>query len=142
MCHHRHYREREAERFEAPAPPSGPVRVADVDRERVVELLRLHAAAGRLDAVELEARLERAYAKYADELQAALDELPPEPDGRRVESRRPPSFAARASAFPLGVAALIAIAAITGVWWLMWLIWPMAVMLGPRHHHRRYHRSA
>jgi DUF1707 SHOCT-like domain len=160
MCHSVHYRNRDHEtgRVERPTSairvtdadretgrggrPTGPVRVADADRERVVELLRVHAAAGRLDADELEERSERAYsAKYADELDAVLDELPPERAGARADRRRP-SWPAMAGAFPLAVAALVAVAAMTGVWWLMWLIWPMAVMLGPRRHYRRHHRSA
>jgi uncharacterized protein DUF1707 len=140
MCHHRHYHrehERSLEPFEGPAPPapSGPVRVGDADRERVVELLRGHAAAGRLDADELGERLERTYAaRYGDELQAVLAELPPEAAAPRRERSAPPG--PRIAAFPLGIAALVAVAAVTGVWWLMWLIWPMAIVLGPRRHYR------
>ena len=74
----------------APAPaPRGPIRVGDDDRERVVELLRGHAVAGRLDADELEERLERAYAaRYGAELQAVLAELPSGPERSRPPARR------------------------------------------------------
>jgi hypothetical protein len=118
----------------APAP-SGPLRVGDADRERVVELLRGHAIAGRLDADELEERLERAYsARYGAELQAVLAELPTGPEhGRRPAQRsRPRPSSAPFALFPIALAALIAAAALTGAWWLLWLIWPLVVVLGPR----------
>lgn len=53
------------------------LRVSDADRERVVELLRDHAAAGRLTLAELEQRAERAYtAISAAELAELLRDLP------------------------------------------------------------------
>ena len=122
----------------APAP-SGPVRVGDADRERVVELLRGHAGAGRLDADELEERLERAYAaRYGAELRAVLADLPsgPEPVRRLARRSRPPL-----ALLPIAVAALVAVAAVSGAWWLMWLIWPLVVVLGPRRHYHG-HRGA
>jgi hypothetical protein len=80
MCHHRHRRTEwaPARRETAPRPPAStpdaPVRAGDADRERVIEQLRRHAAAG------VEARLDRVYAAtYIHEAQAALAELPPEP---------------------------------------------------------------
>jgi hypothetical protein len=145
MCHTRSRRSRPRERaldpFDSPTPPrdTGPVRVGDAERERVATLLRDHSAAGRLDADELGARLERAYgARYSSELEAALAELPREPEPRHARERhqvRPsaPGFAA----VPLAIGALIALAAITGAWWLMWLIWPIVVVLGPRRHYHR-----
>jgi hypothetical protein len=157
MCHTRSRRHRTSAqalgRFDAPARPrdtsavdalspareTGPVRASDAERERVASLLRDHAAAGRLDADELGARLERAYgARYSSELEAALAELPREPEPRHARERhqgRPsaPGFAA----VPLAIGALIALAAITGAWWLMWLIWPIVVVLGPRRHYHR-----
>jgi Flp pilus assembly protein TadB len=120
----------------APAPaPSGPIRVGDDDRERVVELLRRHAVAGRLDADELEERLERAYAaRYGAELQAVLAELPSAAERPHRPARHTrPAFAL----LPIAVGALVAVAAVSGAWWLMWLIWPLVVVLGP---HGRYHR--
>jgi Domain of unknown function (DUF1707) len=132
QSHHRAVRPRAA----APAP-SGPVRVGDAERERVVELLRGHAIAGRLDADELEERLERAYAaRYGAELQAVLAELPTEPERRRGPARR--SHSPRALLLPIALAALIGAAALSGAWWLLWLIWPLVVVLGPRRHHHRH----
>jgi hypothetical protein len=134
---HEHHSHRRAVRPRAAAPaPSGEVRVGDADRERVVELLRGHAIAGRLDADELEERLERAYAaRYGAELQAVLAELPTEPERRHRPARRPhPSLA---PLLPIALAALIGAAALSGAWWLLWLIWPLVVVLGPRRHHHR-----
>jgi hypothetical protein len=126
--HHRAVQPRAA----APAP-SGPIRVGDDDRERVVELLRGHAVAGRLDAVELEERLERAYAaRYGAELQAVLAELPSGPERSRPPARRPrPPLAL----LPIALGALVAVAALSGASWLLWLIWPLVVVLGPRRHY-------
>jgi Domain of unknown function (DUF1707) len=148
MCHHRHrrhdrefagvaVRERDVDRFAAPNPPAGPIRVADADRERVVELLRDHAAAGRLEPDELEDRIGRAYAaRYGSDLQAVLAELPPEPEpAPRPRPTRP--RATPAPLLPIAIAALIALAAVTSAWWLLWLIWPIVIVLGPRRHYRR-----
>jgi Domain of unknown function (DUF1707) len=136
MCHHHRYRyERAPERVVTPAPPSGPVRVGDDDRERVAALLRDHATAGRLDSDELEERLGRAYAaRYGSDLEAALEELPPRPV---AAARARPHPHRGAPALPLAIAALIALAAITSAWWLLWLIWPIVIVLGPRRRHWR-----
>ncbi len=79
------------------APPrrreewTGDVRVADADRERAVELLRAHAAVGRLDVDELEERTGAALgARTGRELQALvrdLPALPPDPARRRAAWR-------------------------------------------------------
>ena len=143
MCHHRHSHrryERDVERLaapepSAPAPPEDRIRVADSDRQRVADLLRDHAAAGRIDTQELEERLERTYAaRYGSDLSAVLADLPAEPAPRARPQRRqttaPPVFL-------IAIGALIALAAVTGAWWLMWLIWPILVVLGPRRHYRR-----
>ena len=128
-------RERDVHHFAAPAPPSGPVRIGDADRERVVDLLRTHAAAGRLDTQELEERLERTYAaRYGSDLTAVLAELPPEAEARSRPTR---SRAAAAPLLPIAIAALVALAAVTSAWWLLWIIWPIVMILGPRRHYRR-----
>jgi hypothetical protein len=136
MCHHHRYdHERRARDVQPVQTPAGPTRVSDADRERVVELLRDHAAAGRLDTQELEQRLERAYAaRYGSDLQAVLAELPPAPAPR---SRAPRPHVTAAPLLPLAIAALVALAAITSAWWLLWLIWPIVIVLGPRRHYRR-----
>jgi hypothetical protein len=138
MCHHyRHDHERRARDVQPMQTPAGPTRVSDADRERIAELLRDHAAAGRLDTQELEERLERAYAaRYGSDLQAVLAELPPAPAPvPRVRAPRPHVTAA--PLLPLAIAALVALAAITSTWWLLWLIWPIVIVLGPRRHYRR-----
>jgi hypothetical protein len=130
MCHrHHHYRYRDIETSAEPPATRGPVRVGDAERERVVELLRQHAAAGRLEPDELEQRVESAYgARYGSDLQAVLAELPAEREPRRPRRRAKPA----APLFPIAVAAVVAVAAVTSAWWLLWLIWPLAVVLGPR----------
>jgi hypothetical protein len=133
MCHHRSY-DRRTREVEPRRTPAGPIRVADADRERVADLLRGHAAAGRIDTHELEERLERAYAaRYGSELDAVLAELPSEP-----APRAPRRAAAPLPLLPIAaVGILVALAAVTGTWWLMWLIWPILVALGPRRRYRR-----
>jgi len=134
MCDHRHY-ERAPERVATPAPPSGPVRVGDADRERAAALLRHHAVAGRLEPDELEERLGRAYAaRYGSDLEAAP------PSCRRSTGPLPasaPDPRRAAPVLPLAIGALIGLAAITSAWWLMWLIWPIVMLLGRRRRYRR-----
>jgi hypothetical protein len=141
MCHpvrsqrfERDLRERESSGVGGDIFPAGDLRAGDADRERAVELLRVHAAAGRLTIDELEQRLERVYAaRTGRDLRAELSDLPAERPRRRA--RRP------AAAVPFGLVALLVVAAgaITGAWWLLWLIWPAAVVLGrgADHGHRR-----
>ncbi len=95
MCHpvrsqrfERDLRERESS---APDLPAGDLRVGDADRERAGELLRVHAAAGRLSTDELEQRLEHVYAaRTGRELRAELSDLPaPRPQRRPAGPRRP-----------------------------------------------------
>jgi hypothetical protein len=136
MCHHyRHDHERRARDVQPVQTPTGPTRVSDADREGVIELLRDHAAAGRLEPDELEDRIGRVYAaRYGSELQATLAELPPEPAPRSRPTR---PRATAAPLLPIAIAALVALAAVTSAWWLLWLIWPIVIVLGPRRHYRR-----
>ena len=61
-------------------------RASDAEREAVVERLRTHAVAGRLDLEELSLRAERAYrAKTVGELVDVLRDLP---GGRKATARR------------------------------------------------------
>jgi hypothetical protein len=58
-------------------PDRPPVRAADADRERVVELLREHTTAGRLNMQEYEERVDSAYAaKTIADLRPLLADLP------------------------------------------------------------------
>lgn len=55
----------------------GRVRASDAERERVVDQLREHFAAGRLDPEEFTERMEGAFAaRYRDELPGLLADLP------------------------------------------------------------------
>ena len=59
------------------------VRASDAERERVAASLREHCAAGRLTLEELSTRLDEAYrARTSGELEAALRELPAQPETR------------------------------------------------------------
>ena len=102
--------------------PSTPdsTRAADADRERIVE--RLHAAAveGRLNADELEARLEAALcASTYLELDQVVADLPAQTAGMG-SARRPPQLGAFAATSIL----LLAIWALTGTGYF-WPVWPI-----------------
>ena len=147
MCHHHRHRQRYEPRRDltwtappAPPAPRGPIRAGDADREHVVEALRMHAGAGRLDAEELERRIEAAYAAtYTSELDAVLAELPPLSRTGARPARRDGGVAAAARVPVLlaAVAALIVVTTLTGVYALWWLMWPIAVALRPHRSHRR-----
>jgi len=65
-----------------PVPPGAPrmapaQRIGDVERERAVSALGEHYAAGRIDRLELDARLDAAYrATTVDQLVALFSDLP------------------------------------------------------------------
>ena len=125
--------------------PRGPIRAGDADRERVVEALRVHAGAGRLDAEELERRIEAAYAAtYVSDLDAVLAELPSLPRTGARPSRRTGTgaAAARVPVLLAAIAALIIVTTLTGLYALWWLMWPIAVALRPHRSHRRPHPAA
>ena len=113
-----------------------PVRAGDDDREQALDLLRRHAADGRLDVDELDARCDEVLAaKYVHELDAVFSDLPrlsPSASGSRRRAPRPP-LAVRPVVI---VAALLTIAAFTGAWGLAWLIFPL--MFLTKHSRRRY----
>jgi Domain of unknown function (DUF1707) len=95
-------------------------RAADADRERIVE--RLHAAAveGRLNADELEARLEAALsASTYLELDQVVADLPAQ-TAAMGSARRPPQLGAFAATSIL----LLAIWALTGMGYF-WPVWPI-----------------
>ena len=138
MCHPvRHQRfERDLREREGFAPdlPAGDLRVGDADRERAAELLRVHAAAGRVTTDELEERLDRVYtARTGRELRRPLSDLPAERGAHAARAGRdlpvPPLM--------LAAAVLIAIALVTHAWGIMFLMWPLAMFLGHGGHRRR-----
>jgi hypothetical protein len=120
------------------------LRAADADRERHAELLREHAAQGRLTVDELDERLDRVFAaRTHGELAPVVADLPapPRPRSTRPPAWRRPDFAA----FLAVNLVLIVIWAATGAGYF-WPIWPLLgwglSFLGPRtcwpaaHRHR------
>jgi Domain of unknown function (DUF1707) len=103
-----------------PSTTSESTRASDADRERIVE--RLHAAAveGRLNADELEARLEAALsASTYLELDQVVADLPAQ-TAAMGSARRPPQLGAFAATSIL----LLAIWALTGMGYF-WPVWPI-----------------
>jgi hypothetical protein len=100
------------------------MRASDADRERTVEALRAHAAAGRLEPAELEERVEAALgARTDEELDRLTADLPAA--GGRAKPRRElvPVRHRRALAGPLAVTALLLtiwLATGAGHFWPMW----------------------
>ena len=96
------------------------LRAADSDRDRVVERLRSAAAEGRLNADELEARLETALAAptYA-ELDTVVADLPEQPAAAHQVRHRP-----GLGAFLPTSILLLAIWALTGMGYF-WPVWPI-----------------
>ncbi len=73
------------------------LRCSDDDRDRVAELLRGHAALGRLTVDELDERVAAALsAKTNGELAVLLRDLPTGPPPRPVPARKPPKMPGRA----------------------------------------------
>jgi hypothetical protein len=110
-------------------PEPHDLRTSDAEREAVADVLREHAAAGRLDADELEERLGAAYgAQLRADLVPLVADLPvaapapaPAPAAR---PRRP-----RPQVPPLVMVSimLIAIWALSGMGYF-WPIWPIGAM--------------
>lgn len=73
-----------------PQDPAAQLRIGDVERHQVAELLREAAGEGRLDVDELEERLEATYAAktYADLVPITVD-LPSHPHPRAATTRPP-----------------------------------------------------
>ena len=99
------------------------LRASDAEREQHAELLREHAAQGRLTVDELDERLDRVYAaRTVGELTPVVSDLPaprrPQPPQRRT--RRQPEWAAFLAVNLL----LIVIWAATGAGYF-WPIWPL-----------------
>jgi hypothetical protein len=115
-----------------PSPlPDPSLRASDADRERATTQLRDHAAAGRLDAEELDERLDRALtARTTGELAALTRDLPDEPGPRRDVERRRALHEAGASLAPFLICVLIWAATGAGSFWPVWLLIPAAIGIG------------
>lgn len=71
-------------------PQGGSIRIGDTERQEAADELREHFTAGRIDVDEFSARLGDALrASSADDLHAALRELPPIPGHHRTWSHPP-----------------------------------------------------
>jgi hypothetical protein len=100
------------------------LRASDTEREQVVEQLREHGAAGRLDVEELAERVESAYrARTRAELAVPLSDLP---DLRRRRARRASAVAGLRHHFRAFAAVNLLL---IGVWGVtggcFWPIWPL-----------------
>lgn len=112
--------------------PTSPKLASDAERERVADLLRTHAAAGRLDPDELEQRLEAAFAaRRRGDLAPLIADLP-----AATAAPRRRALPRIAPVIPLA-ALLPAIWALTGAG-SFWPVWPIgAMLLGAFKHSRR-----
>ena len=106
-------------------PPAPAIRASDAEREHHVELLREHAAQGRLSVEELSDRLDRAYAAQTrGELAVIVADLPtPEPRRDPPRAHGVPARSNLAAFLAVNVM-LIAIWAATGADYF-WPIWPI-----------------
>ena len=106
------------------SPPEPTLRASDAEREHHAELLREHAAQGRLTVDELDERLDRVYAaRTLEELVPIVSDLPaPEPPRapQRRRSQRRPDLVPFIAVNLL----LIVIWAATGAGYF-WPIWPL-----------------
>ena len=112
-------------------PPEPTLRASDVERERYAEVLREHAAQGRLTVEELDERLDRVYAaRTHGELAPVVADLPapapaparPQPSTLLIAKlRMPGTFPA---SFVVVNLMLIVIWAVTGAGYF-WPIWPL-----------------
>lgn len=106
-------------------------RASDAEREQHAELLREHAAQGRLTIDELSERLHRAYsARTRGELTALLRDLPATARRASVSPARR-DLAGRLGPFALLSLMLIAIWAATGAdyFWPMWPIMGLGISI-------------
>jgi hypothetical protein len=97
------------------------MRVSDREREVVVEQLRGHAAAGRLDVDELGERIEAAYAAKTDEQLARVGHDLPAPDAQPEEGAD--GFASHLRVFLAVNALLVVVWALSGAGYF-WPVWP------------------
>ena len=103
------------------------MRASDADRDRIVDQLRDHAAAGRLATEELEERIDGALmARTNGELDALLTDLPAMPDRKRAVARREAArngYSEHLRTYLMVMALLVTIWALTGMGYF-WPVWP------------------
>lgn len=126
------------------------IRAGDADRERVVTALSAHAAAGRLDAEELEERTAAALeARTFAQLEALTADLPaqrPVASDAATRPRRAPRRGRHGlRVYVATMVLLVAIWALTGMGYF-WPVWPAlgwgVALLGPGSCGMRGHRRA
>ena len=108
------------------------LRASDAERERVADVLRVHAGDGRLTPDELEQRLERAYAAGTRaDLRALVSDLPAgAPEDRspgaaaRARTQGPSGGAAEWAVFLLVAVILLTVWAASGAG-AFWPAWPL-----------------
>jgi hypothetical protein len=127
--------------------PDPTLRASDAEREHHAELLREHAAQGRLTVDELEQRLDRVYAaRTRGELGPVLADLPAAERQAAPSARRRPHVRPELAAYLAVNLVLIMIWAATGAGYF-WPIWPLlgwglglvAPCGRPAQHRRRPH---
>jgi Domain of unknown function (DUF1707) len=121
-------------------PEPGELRVSDEDRERVVQEIREHFAAGRLSSEELDERVQRVYdARTESELRvlrADLPQLPATPAAQRAQVAQRRGQLQRRLAQQSG-GALIPFAIATVIWLasgahgMFWPVWIALVAVIP-----------
>ena len=113
------------------------IRVSDAERERAIDLLRVHTATGRLTTAELEERIDETYAaRSVGELQRVLRELP----GVADPARGDPAVAVRGrpgpTGHPLGRGQVLAFLLVNTMLLVIWAatgagyFWPIWPLLG------------
>jgi hypothetical protein len=114
----------------------GQVRVSDEDRDRAVEALRSHYAAGRLSADELEERVERAYhSTTRGDVDRLFSDLPSDRGRRaaaRLEQANRGAWRAHLTSYVAVNSGLVGLWGMTGggEFWPVWCLAPWGVAVG------------
>ena len=107
------------------ASPEPTLRASDAEREHHAELLREHAAQGRLTVDELDERLDRVYAaRTLGELAPVVADLPAPPRRASGPPAAAPAAVPRSPPTSPSTSMLIVIWAATGAGYF-WPIWPL-----------------